>query len=465
MFAKQYRYSMSPYVYAISPLGAYNIGMTEDFLEKCKELKIKTEVDEKILKVIKPDMFIDKIVPVPNTTYKYRDYQEKLLRALTLNGRGVIVSPTRSGKSLVLAGLCHNTFLNAEKNKIKSILLVVPNVNLVMQMAADFEEYGIANLYNIQKFTANELKKKTNNFHIKEKNNIFIANMQYLMKNGDQLGYIDMIIQDEVHVISKGSELGKLVKGVDIPFKFGCTGTLPKSIENKWQITGIFGPVLEEVKIKELQEKNVLADVKITPIEFMHSLKVNFNKQEEENESVFDIASRAYRKESMYLGEYIPTNTKILELAKRIIATHNDWNVLILFDYISQGEQLYNLLDFEHKHYVDGSVDVDIRHEIIEEMNSPEGGHITIANCKCFGTGLTIKRIQAIFLVQNASSVTKIIQSIGRGLQKNKETLYLFDIIHNYKYSQKHFKERVQLYKEFYNKELGKDYQIKTVIV
>ena len=102
---------------------------------------------------------------------------------------------------------------------------------------------------------------------------------------------------------------------------------------------------------------------------------------------------------------------------------------------------------------------------IIEEMNSPEGGHITIANCKCFGTGLTIKRIQAIFLVQNASSVTKIIQSIGRGLQKNKETLYLFDIIHNYKYSQKHFKERVQLYKEFYNKELGKDYQIKTVIV
>ena len=59
---------MSPYVYAISPLGSYNIGMTEDFLEKCKQLKIKTEVDEKILKVIKPDMFIDTIISVPNKT-------------------------------------------------------------------------------------------------------------------------------------------------------------------------------------------------------------------------------------------------------------------------------------------------------------------------------------------------------------------------------------------------------------
>jgi superfamily II DNA or RNA helicase len=307
------------------------------------------------------------------------------------------------------------------------------------------------------------LNKKKNNFSISEKNNIFISNMQYLMKNGDQLGYIDMIIQDEVHVISKGAKLSNLIRGVDIDYKFGCTGTLPKNIESRWAISGIFGPVLEEIKIKELQQKNILADVNIVPIEYLHNIKRNFYVRCNDTESIFDISSRSYKNEAMYLGEYLESNIKTLALAKKLIEVHNDWNILILFDYISQGEILYKLLDFDKKHYVDGSIDVDIRAKIIEQMNAKEGGHITIANCKCFGTGLTIKHIQSIFLVQNASSSVKIIQSIGRGLQKNKNTLYLFDIFHNYKYSEKHFYERCNLYKEFYNKSLDKDFKVKQI--
>jgi hypothetical protein len=41
--------------------------------------------------------------------------------------------------------------------------------------------------------------------------------------------------------------------------------------------------------------------------------------------------------------------------------------------------------------------------------------------------------------------------------------LTVIDIFHNYKYSEKHFKERVELYKQFYGKELEKDYKIKCV--
>ena len=36
-------------------------------------------------------------------------------------------------------------------------------------------------------------------------------------------------------------------------------------------------------------------------------------------------------------------------------------------------------------------------------------------------------------------------------------------MFHNYKYSEKHFKERTELYKQFYNKELNKDYKVKEV--
>jgi superfamily II DNA or RNA helicase len=60
---------------------------------------------------------------------------------LAKNGRGIIVSPTRSGKSLILAGLFHNTLLQSQKNEIKNILLVVPNLLLVEQFIHDLEDY------------------------------------------------------------------------------------------------------------------------------------------------------------------------------------------------------------------------------------------------------------------------------------------------------------------------------------
>jgi superfamily II DNA or RNA helicase len=50
-------------------------------------------------------------------------------------------------------------------------------------------------------------------------------------------------------------------------------------------------------------------------------------------------------------------------------------------------------------------------------MNNPSGGQITIANFKVIGTGITIKHIQSIILVTSQSSVTKVIQAIGRGLR------------------------------------------------
>ena len=83
------------------------------------------------------------------------------------------------------------------------------------------------------------------------------------------------------------------------------------------------------------------------------------------------------------------------------------------------------------------------------------GGKITCANAKCFGTGITVNRIQCIFIVINGSAPTKIIQSIGRGLQRNiKDTLFIFDFHHNYKYSEKHFNERKLLYEKTYKKKL-----------
>lgn len=469
-FSKQYSYAASPYLYCIAPLGAFNIGQTFMFLKKCKELNIKTTIDEKLAKLVKPNLYIDEILNVPNEKFEYRDYQYRLLKSLINMGRGVIVSPTRSGKSLILAGLCHNMLQKSAQNGVKNILIIVPNIQLVQQMYYDFEEYGVdTNIYNIVRFSSEQHKqnKKQKVDFVFKDSNIIITNTQWLMLHGDELPYIDCIITDEVHGVKRKTELSKLIKSVKIPYKFGCTGTLPKDIEDCWEIEGLFGPVVDEIKIKELQEKNVLADVSIYPIKFYHMLKENFrqaNTEDEENMDKFELAQAEYKKEAMYLSQFEPSNKIICNIAKGIINQHPNWNALILFDYTDSGNSLFELLDWQNKHYIDGMVSLETRTDIVDKMNDVNGGQITVANCKCFGTGITVKNIQAIILVTCQSSVTKVIQAIGRGLRiEDKPILNVFDMFHNYKYSEKHFNERTALYKKFYGKELNKDYQIKQI--
>ena len=450
-------------------------GITNELCKKCDELNIDYQVDDELLKIIKPSLNVEKVLDVPNKKYQYRWYQKKLLQSLLDNGRGVIISPTRSGKSLILAGLCHNIFQSYIQNKKQNILLLVPNINLVFQMAEDLEEYGLGEFYNIQMFTAKTMNKKGAKVNV-EKFNIYIANSQYLLLHGDELPFIDIIICDEVHQQTKGSEISKIIKSVKISNKFGCTGTLPKSLVDKWNISGTFGPVLDEVEIQQLQEEGILADVKIYPIKFFHKIKENFKKinpedfdglsKEEAEAKKMEIFQEAYQKESIYLGTFESTNKKALNLCKKIVEEHPTWNALILFDFTEQGQQLFNLLDFKNKHYVDGSVDVLDRKDIIEQMNAPEGGHITIAQSKTFAVGLTIKNIEVVCIMTNQSSPTKIIQSIGRGLRRvEKNTLVVLDFFHNYQYSEKHFFERADLYRQFYGLEYGKDYKVKEVFI
>lgn len=359
-----------------------------------KKCGIDTEISDELMEQISPNLGIDIIKQVPNSNYVYRDYQERLLQSLCSAGRGVIISPTRSGKSLILAGLCHNMLLNTENNGIQNILIIVPNCQLVKQFIDDLTDYGLTENWNLVNFSSDQdkkNKKKKIDFTFETKN-IIVSNSQWLMLHGDNLPYIDCIIQDEIHVCKKSSELSKMVRGVKIPYKFGCTGTLPKEIVDRWNITGIFGPVLDEIKIKELQEKNILADVSINPIKFVHGLKQNFRKtkkQAEVNDEIFDAfeaAQNEYKNESMFLSQYEPTNKIITKIATSVIQKNPHWNSLILFDYTLSGESLFNLLDWKDKHYIDGTVNLDVRTDIVDKMNDPNGGHVTVANCKCFGT-------------------------------------------------------------------------------
>ena len=102
---------------------------------------------------------------------------------------------------------------------------------------------------------------------------------------------------------------------------------------------------------------------------------------------------------------------------------------------------------------MDGSIGIQEREKIRVEFEKQNGG-ILFAQTKTFSTGVNIKNLDCVSFFFLGKGHTKIIQSIGRilRLHKDKDCAKLFDISFNYKYSQKHKKERKNIYNEAYDK-------------
>ena len=208
------------------------------------------------------------------------------------------------------------------------------------------------------------------------------------------------------------------------------SGSLSKKYKQVFSIGWYFSSTLKN---------KILADVKIYPIRFFHTSKIKYVIND------YDDIVKRYRWECGILEDIEEVTLTICNIAKQLSG-----NTLILFDHIEHGNKLFKLLDHDNKCFVDGSVDLDDREKTRLKM-SIKNSCITIANAKCFGTGITIKQIQNVVFAMNGKGVTKIIQAVGRSLERNKQHANLIDIFHNYKYSTRHFEERVKLYKKFYN--------------
>ena len=83
-------------------------------------------------------------------------------------------------------------------------------------------------------------------------------------------------------------------------------------------------------------------------------------------------------------------------------------------------------------------------------------------------TGINIKNLANLVMTGSSKSQSRTIQSIGRTLRLHgsKSHATIWDIVFNYKYSDKHYTERKNLYKKYYDKsrpdetikiEIGKD--------
>jgi superfamily II DNA or RNA helicase len=435
-------------LYAISPLGKFDIGLLENIKAHLDSEQLFYKVDSNLENKFK-NGFDDPIIKKYGMTY--RDHQDKSIHAAIKKGRGVIIIPTAGGKTLIMAGIIESLRLNMNKPNAKA-LVIVPSLQLVTQTSKDFEEYGM-----------NDVTKWSGD-NVPDADAItIVAGTQILLSNKTDLSLlddIDILLIDETHGLRRGNEINKVLGLIKTDYRFGFTGTMPPSLIDQWNIIGKIGPILYEEKTKDLELKKYVSSFKITILNVNHKNIPRFGANTIR-------PTEAYENELLYLMNDARRNEIICKLA---IKLNN--NTVIMVDRIDHGVELERKLTSlqimqdpslskstynppRPVFFIRGSTEVDEREKIRELMNE-RNDVIVIAVSKIFSTGINIPNLHNIIFASAGKAKIKIMQSIGRALRLHhtKTMANIFDISDNTKYGKTHLAERIKLYEtEKYNYE------------
>ena len=401
-------------------------GLTNYIVDFCNARGYPVEVDKKLTtRAIFEDSEVDDLAKSIQLTLEPRDYQKSAIAHAVRNRRCLLLSPTASGKSLIIYMLCRH-YATMKK------LIVVPTTALVHQMASDFEEYGYSK--EVQKITAGADKEI--------KHEITVTTWQSIYKLPKKwFKQFNVIIGDEAHLFKAKSLTNIMSKLDDTPYRFGFTGTLDGSQTHRLVLEGLFGPVEKVTTTADLIEKKNLADLKINICVLKHT-KENRTAQ----------ARAKYRDEINYLVDSASRNEFIINLCKVL-----EGNSLLLFNFIRHGQELFDMAKALNKncHFVYGGVKGEERNEIREIVES-DSNALIVASYGTFSTGINIKNLHNIIFGAPSKSKIRVLQSIGRSLRthESKDKSKLYDIVDDLQkgkwinYTLKHYGERVKLYNE-----------------
>lgn len=364
-----------------------------------------------------------------------RDYQiDAIYRAIS-DGRRLLLSPTGSGKSLIIYCL-----LRWNEQFGRKQLILVPTTSLVEQMYSDFQSYSQNNdwraSYNCSRIYSGHSKENLLPIVISTWQSVYELPKKFF--EGFQVVY-----GDEAHNFKAKSLTSIMHKMVNTPYRVGTTGTLDGTKTHKLVLEGLFGPVYRVTTTKALMDDDQLAELKIFGIilEYPDEIK-KANKE------------LKYQEEMDFLVQYEPRNKFI-----RNLALSQKGNTLVLFQFVEKhGSILHDMISDKAEEgrkifFVFGGTDTEQR-ENIRKITEKEADAIIVASYGTFSTGINIRNLHNVIFASPTKSRIRNLQSIGRGLRLGDDKTHcnLYDIGDDMtwktrkNYTLLHMIERVKIY-------------------
>ena len=360
--------------------------------------------------------------------YAPREYQVEGVYDALKHNRKLLISPTASGKSLMIYSI-----VRYYVEKGKNTLIVVPTTSLVEQMYKDFADYGWDVGSFCHKIYAGKERETNSQVIITTWQSIYKLPRKYFER-------FSVVVGDEAHQFKSKSLVSIMSKLSDAKYRFGFTGTLDGTQTHKWVLEGLFGASYKIIKTDELMKKGHLAKLNINILLLKHSP----NKFE------------TFEDEIQYIIGHNRRNNFIKNLALDLKG-----NTLILYARVEgHGQPLFDLInnnksDDRQVFFIHGGVETENR-EKVREIAESENNAIIVASYGTFSTGINIKNLHNVIFASPSKSRIRNLQSIGRvlrkGDKKSKATLYDIADDISYKsrknYTLNHLIERIKVYNQ-----------------
>ena len=362
--------------------------------------------------------------------FEPRDYQiEGFHHALSYK-KSLLVSPTASGKSLII-------YLIVRALNTKT-LIIVPTTSLVSQLYADFQEYGWDSAKYCHQVYAGQDK-------VSDKQ-VVISTWQSIYKlNKKIFEPYKLVIGDEAHGFKSKSLTSIMTKCVNAEYRIGTTGTLDGTQTHKLVLEGLFGKVYKVTSTAKLIDRKQLAPfrIEIIVLKYPDVVCEQFKQIKYADELEFLVGHEKRNKYIRNLVLSLEGNTLLLF---RLVKKHGR----ILYDMIEEKTD-----DDRKTFFVFGGTETEVR-EQIRAIAETERDAIIVASYGVFSTGINIRNLHNIVFASPSKSRIRNLQSIGRGLRlsdNNQETV-LYDIADDLRwknrknYAYRHHEDRMKIYSE-----------------
>ena len=349
--------------------------------------------------------------------------------------RALLVSPTASGKSLII----YLIFQQLHKYQNLKGLVIVPTTSLVEQLYSDFGDYNDGEMTNVHRIYQGKEKESNKDLIISTWQSLYKMPKEYFEQ-------FDYIIGDEAHLFKAQSLTTILTSCINAKYRIGLTGTLDGTKTHKLVLEGLFGAVEKVISTKELIDKQQLSNFEIKCLVLKHT-----------DDECLKAKDKTYQEEIEYLISHEARNKFIKNLAVSL-----GKNTLILFQMVDKhGRILYDMIKNTKNignrkvFFIYGGTETTDREEIRKIMEI-ENDAIIVASFGTFSTGINIRNLHNIIFAMPTKSSIRTLQSIGRGLRQSdgKEIATLYDIADDLRYKKhmnytlKHFVERTKIYNE-----------------
>jgi len=440
------------------PIWKIPVGLWSEVFEIGEKYKIDVEILG-LDRIISNDLSLEEFTEWANSFFadkelQPRDYQiEAAWRIVKFRFSSLEIA-TSSGKTLIAFIVL--AYLKNVRG-INKFLMIVPNTTLIIQGAEDFEGYGLKELDNcdIQLIHGGNKNKISGG--------LMIGTYQSLVKQEESFfDGVEAIFVDESHQSHSKSIKEVISKCKDSIYRFGLSGTLTnRATAEHLTIQQYLGPLVMEISPKFLFDNKYATPVSIKIVkmnwldedikEKLYKLRSSRNSKDNDKldgNEIFNIERKlvvASDKRLKYIVDFISKTSK---------------NSLVLFQSVGEGygkriyEDLREIQADKEVFYVDGDTDPERRDYYKTKME--EGTNkVLVASFGTLSTGVSVKNIHNIFLVESYKSEVLIKQSLGRGMRlyEGKEKVNIIDFVDDFSfegsanYLMKHSLERIEIYK------------------